>query len=171
MNIVAAIKIINEMLARNVIENYALGGALAVTFYTEPIATQDVDIFFQVKEAESDLMILAPIYDYLTRKGYAAKAEHIIIEGLPIQFLPVFNDLMNAAVENANEFELEDTTIRVMSPEYLAAIMLDTGRTKDYLRIEMFLQNDLIDFGKLEKILRQHDLSAKWEANKHRLDL
>lgn len=39
MNIVAATKIINEMLAAKVIENCALGGALAVTFYTEPIAT------------------------------------------------------------------------------------------------------------------------------------
>lgn len=171
MNIVAAAKIVNEMLAAKVIENYALGGALAVTFYTEPIATQDVDIFFQIKEAENDLLILAPIYDYLTRKGYTAKAEHIIIEDLPIQFLPVFNDLTSEAVENANEFELEDTTIRVMSPEHLAAIMLDTGRTKDYLRINMFLQNDLIDFDRFATILERYDLSAKWEASKHRLGL
>ncbi len=132
MSIVSAIKIINKMLEEKVFENYALGDALAVIFYTEPIVTQDVDIFFQVKEAENDLMILAPIYDYLTNKGFEAKAEHIIIEGLPIQFLPAFNDLTGEAIENANEFELEDTTIRVMSPEYLAAIMLDTGRTKDF---------------------------------------
>lgn len=171
MNIVAAIKIINEMLKDNVIENYALGGALAVTFYTEPIATQDVDIFCQVKSPENSLMILAPIYDYLTGKGYAAKAEHIIIEDLPVQFLPVFNDLTGEAVDEANEFELEDATIRVMSPEHLVAVMLDTGRTKDYLRIEMFLENDLIDFDKLEKILQRYELSAKWKANKYRLGL
>jgi hypothetical protein len=171
MNIVAVIKIINGMLEENVIENYALGGALAVTFYTEPIATQDVDIFFQIKEAENNLLILSPIYDYLARKGYEAKAEHIIVEDLPIQFLPVFNNLTNKAVEDASEFELEDTTIRVMSPEHLVAIMLDTGRTKDYLRINMFLHNDLIDSGKLEMILQAHDLSGKWEANKHCLGL
>lgn len=171
MNIVAATKIINQMLAAKVIENYALGGALAVTFYTEPIATQDVDIFFQIKEAENDLLILSPIYDYLTRRGYEAKAEHIVVEDLPIQFLPIFNDLTSEAVEDANEFELEDTTIRVMSPEYLVAIMLDTGRTKDYLRINMFLHDDLIDLDKLGIILQTHDLSAKWEANRHRLGL
>jgi hypothetical protein len=161
MNIVAATKIINEMLAAKVIENYALSGALAVTFYTEPIATQDVDIFFQIKKAENDLLILSLIYDYLARKGYEAKDEHNIIENLPIQFLPVFNDLMSEAVENANEFELEDTTIRVMSPEHLVAIMLDTGKTKDYLRINMFLHDDLIDFDKLETILQRQELSAK----------
>ncbi len=171
MNIVAATKIINQMLAAKVIENYALGGALAVTFYTEPIATQDVDIFFQIKDAGNSLRILSPIYDYLTRSGYEAKAEHIIIEDLPIQFLPVFNELTREAVENANGFELEDTTIRVMSPEHLVAIMLDTGRTKDYLRINMFLHNNLIDSDKLEMILQRHDLSDKWEADKHRLGL
>lgn len=148
-----------------------MGGALAVTFYTEPIATQDVDIFFQIKEAADSLLILSPIYDYLTRKGYTAKAEHIIIEDLPVQFLPVFNDLTNEAVEKANEFELEDTMIRVMSPEHLVAIMLNTGRTKDYLRISMFLHDDLIDSGKLEAILQRHELSTKWTANKHRLGL
>lgn len=64
MNIVAATKIINGLLEENVIENYALGGALAVTFYTEPIATQDVSIFFQLREAENNLLILSPIYDF-----------------------------------------------------------------------------------------------------------
>jgi len=171
MNIVAAAKVINEMLEENVIENYALGGALAVTFYTEPIATQDVDIFFQIRAAKNTLAVPSPIYDYLTRKGYKTKAEHIIIEDLPVQFLPVFNDLTNEAVEAANDFELEDTTIRVMSPEHLAAIMLGTGRTKDYLRIDMFVRNDLIDFGKLETILQRHELSAKWKTNKYRLGL
>lgn len=156
------------MLEGKVIENYTLGGALAVIFYTEPIATQDVDIFCQVKSSANNL---APTYDYLTGKGYAAKAEHVIIEDLPVQFLPVFNDLTSEAVDEANEFELEDTTIRVMSPEHLVAVMLDTDETRDYLRIEMFLQNDLIDFGKLEKILQRHELSAKWEANKYRLGL
>ncbi len=101
MNIVAATKIINQMLAAKVIENYALGGALAVTFYTEPIATQDVDIFFQIKDAGNSLRILSPIYDYLTRSGYEAKAEHIIIEDLPIQFLPVFT--ANISKVSANE--------------------------------------------------------------------
>ncbi len=117
------------MLEEKVFENYALGGALAVTFYTEPIATQHVDIFCQVKSSANGLMILAPIYDYLTGKGYAAQAEHIIIKDLPVQFLPVFNDLTGEAVDKAIEFELEDTTIRVMSPEYLVAVILDTGRT------------------------------------------
>lgn len=60
MNIVETIKIVNQMQAAKVFEDYALGGATAIIFYTEPIATQDVDIFISVKDND-DLMILAPI--------------------------------------------------------------------------------------------------------------
>jgi len=38
------IAVINQLAEKGVIENYALGGATAVIFYTEPIATEDVDM-------------------------------------------------------------------------------------------------------------------------------
>jgi hypothetical protein len=170
MNIVETIKIVNEMQSEGVFENYALGGATAVIFYTEPIATQDVDIFISLKNTD-DLMILAPIYEYASKRNYPSKAEHIIIADFPVQFLPTFNDLTREAVENANIFELEDTIVRVMRPEHLTAIMLDTGRTKDFLRINLFLENDLVNMKELEEILQKHDLSEKWKENKHRLSL
>ncbi len=168
MNIVETIKIVNEMRAEKVFENYALGGASAVIFYTEPIATEDVDIFISIKNA-NDLTILTPIYEYAAKHDLPVKAEHIVIKGFPVQFLPTFNNLTAEAVENAAEFELENVIVRVMRPEYLTAIMLDTGRTKDFLRISLFLENDLVNMKELEKILARHDLSEKWKKNKHRL--
>ena len=45
MNIQEAIKTINRMQADGVIERYAIGGAVGATFYLEPMATLDVDIF------------------------------------------------------------------------------------------------------------------------------
>ncbi len=170
MDIVETIKIINEMQTAEVFENYALGGASAVIFYTEPIATQDVDIFILIKNT-SDLMILAPIYEYASKHNFSIKAEHIIIADFPVQFLPTFNDLTVEAVLEANQFELENTIVRVMRPEYLVAIMLDTGRIKDFLRINLFLENDLVNMKELEEILERHDLNQKWKENKHRLTL
>ncbi len=83
-----------------------------------------------------------------------------------------FNRLNEKAVENAGEFELEEeAVVRVMSPEYLAAIMLDTGRIKDFLRINLFLENDLMNIKLLEEILERHNLSKKWKENRHRLSL
>ncbi len=79
MNIVETIKVVNEMQVAKVFENYALGGATAVIFYTEPVATQDVDIFVSI-ENTSDLTSLAPIYDYASKHNFQIKAKHIIIK-------------------------------------------------------------------------------------------
>jgi len=45
------------------------------------------------------LTILATIYEYLLNRGCKAKGEFVYIEGLPVQFLPVFNSLTEEAVE------------------------------------------------------------------------
>ena len=45
MNIKETIRAINEMQAAGIIERYAIGGAVGATFYLEPVATLDVDVF------------------------------------------------------------------------------------------------------------------------------
>ena len=45
MNIKDTIAGINQMQADGVIERYAIGGAVGATFYLEPAATVDVDVF------------------------------------------------------------------------------------------------------------------------------
>jgi hypothetical protein len=45
MDIKEVIQTINQMQADGVIEGYAIGGAVGATFYLEPVATLDVDIF------------------------------------------------------------------------------------------------------------------------------
>ncbi len=170
MNIEKTLAVINQMLADGVLDNYALGGAVAAVFYTEPIDTQDVDVFVQVRTTENDLSILLPLYDYLLQRGYQAIAEHIYIEGFPVQFLPAFNTLIEEAVTQAQEYELNTTTMRVMRPEHLVAIMLDTGRVKDYLRINLFLLADAVERTPLQDVLQRHRLSQKWAENAWRFE-
>jgi len=70
MNIREVIQIINQMQADGVIEGYAVGGAVGATFYLEPVATLDVDVFVSFKP-EAGSVIVSPqrIYDYLTTRG------------------------------------------------------------------------------------------------------
>lgn len=160
------IAVINQMKADGVIENYALGGATAVIFYTEPIATEDVDIFVHIRAGGNPLMEFQPIFDYLKDRGYAIKGEHFYVEDFPVQFLPTGKKLLLEAVTEAHEFKLpEGTIVRVMTPEHLVAIMLDTGRLKDYLRIGVFLQHEAVDMKRLPEILAKHGLTEKWEQN------
>lgn len=162
------LKIINRMVKDGVIKEYAIGGAVAAIYYLEPFDTADLDIFIQVHAADDDLMPLAPIYDYLSKRGYQPKGESIYVEGLPVQFLPVFNPLTKEAVERAQTIKFARVAARVMRPEHLVAIMLDTGRPKDYLRINMFLEQGALNLRQLQAVLRRHGLTKKWQDNEYR---
>ncbi|HCX30194.1 MAG TPA: hypothetical protein DHU55_10560, partial [Blastocatellia bacterium] len=60
------LRVLNRMVKDGVIEQYAIGGAVAAIFYIEPINTNDLDIFFHVKESSAGLDIMAPLYKYLS---------------------------------------------------------------------------------------------------------
>lgn len=163
------LKVVNQMVRHGVIEEYAIGGAIAAVYYLEPFDTADLDIFIQVSStAGSDLLILAPIYEYLIKRGYKAQGEFIYIEGIPVQFLPVFNPLTEEAVKRADTIKFARVRTRIMRPEHLVAIMLDTGRPKDYLRISMFLEAGTVNRRSLNAVLRQHDLIKKWKVNEYK---
>src|SRR5215210_1549303 len=162
------LKIINRMVKAGIIEGYAIGGAVAAIYYLEPFDTADLDIFVQVNATGSDLTILAPIHEYLTKHGYEARGEFIYIEGIPVQFLPVFNPLTEEAVEKAQTIKYARVTTRIMRAEHLVAIMLDTGRIKDYLRISMFLEQRAVKMRQLQAVLKRHHLMKKWKDTEYR---
>ena len=159
------LRVLNRLVKDDIIENYAIGGAVAAIFYIEPINTNDLDIFFLVKDENYGLDMLKPLYDYLFELGYKAENETVEIEGWPVQFLPVFNPLLEEAVEEAKDIRFKRTTTRVMSAEHLVAIMLQTGRHKDFARIHQFLEQNLLDNAQLFAILERHGLRQKWEAH------
>ncbi len=165
------LKLLNRMVKDGVIRDYAIGGAVAAIYYLEPFDTADLDIFVQIDASESELMILAPIYEYLRKEGYRARGEFIYVEGLPVQFLPVFNPLTEEALAQANTITFARVTTRLMRAEHLVAIMLDTGRPKDYLRIAMFLAQKAVDIRSLKAVLRRFGLTQKWKENEYRFKL
>jgi hypothetical protein len=165
-DIAKTISVINQMMTDGMIESYALGGATAVIFYTEPIATEDVDIFVHLKAGGNPFMEFQPIFDYLKDNGYEMKGEHFYVEGFPVQFLPTGTDLLDEAINEANEFELaKEVIVRVMTPEHLVAVMLKTGRLKDYLRIGVFIEHKVVKPDELQSVLAKHNLAEKWQTN------
>jgi len=152
------------MEADGVIGRYAIGGAVGATFYLEPSATLDVDVFVSLpKTGGGSLVTLAPLYEYLTARGCKSEKEHIVVEGWPVQFLPPSDALDEEAMEQAVETEVEGIRTRVMTAEHLVAIALKTGRAKDFSRILQFVESGVLDADKLDQILTRHSLLEKWE--------
>jgi len=155
------LEIVNRMEADGVIGRYAIGGAVAAIFYVEPFTTFDLDIFFAAG-VSGGMVTLTPVYEYLRAAGYEAEGEAVDIEGWPVQFLPTYNPLVAEAVEQAVEIEFKSTPTRVLSAEHLLAVMLQTGRAKDYARAAKFLEEGVVDVERLTEILARHGLSDKW---------
>src|SRR5260221_7292655 len=89
----------NGLAAGKLIEDGALGGALAAIYYVEPFATYDADIFFIPKDKGLTAGIPA-IYAHLQARGWEMEREHLLIRGFPVQFL-VASGLTEEAVHEA----------------------------------------------------------------------
>ena len=135
---------------------------MAATFYVEPVLTFDLDVFIVVEDKES-LAVLAPIYSVLKDMGFEAKGECVDIHGTPVQFLPVFSRLLEDALSEAVDTDYDGIPTRVLSVEYLLAICVHTGRTKDRDRVRLIMEEAKVDREKLQVILHKHGLKEKWD--------
>ncbi len=161
-----AIQVISQAQNEGLFTSYAIGGGIAALFYIEPVATFDLDIFVILPEPSGQLISLSPIYSWLAARGYTPSKEQVIIEGIAVQFIPVYNDLVKDGVLNAVEKNYGKTPTRVLRPEYLIAIMLQTFRSKDKERLNKFFQETSIDYPLLDSILLKYNLKNAFETFK-----
>ena len=156
------LQVLNELEQAGLFSRYAIGGAMGATFYIEPILTFDLDVFIMLPKRNTGLLTLTPIYDALRARGYSEEGECVTIEGIPVQFLPVYNELLEEALTQAREIKYEQTTTRVLRVEHLVAICLQTGRDKDRQRVRMFMEQVELDREYLDALLKRHKLEEKW---------
>ena len=160
--------VINQMETDGVIGRYAIGGAVGSIFWLEPITTKDVDVFVMLPASPGgSLLTLGPIYDYLLSKGFAPQGQFIIIEGWAVEFVPPGTPLVEEALDQAVERDVNGVTTRVFTAEHLAAICLQVGRPKDYDRVIRFVEAGVLDAEAFEAILQRHDLMEKWSKFQH----
>src|SRR6266481_1979055 len=146
----------NELVSAGLIKDYALGGALAAIYYTEPITTYDADIIFIASDKTLSPGIPA-IYSHLSSKGWRVEREHLLIKDFPVQFLAA-SGLTTEAVREAKPIEFEGVPAKVFRPEYIIAIAASVGRHKDLARIEQLLDQAKIEKPMLDDILRRYNL-------------
>jgi len=147
----------NELVSAGLIEDCALGGALAAIYYVEPFTTYDADILFIAKDKTLSAGIPA-IYAYLQSKGWRVEREHLLVNDFPVQFLAA-SGLTEEAVRLAKRIEYEGVPAKIFLPEYIIAIAASVGRRKDLARIDQMLEQAEIDRTRLDDILARYNLS------------
>jgi hypothetical protein len=146
----------NGLVEAKLIEDYALGGALAAIHYVEPFATYDADIFFI--PADKGLTAGIPaIYARLKSQGWQVEGGHLMVKGFPVLFLAA-QGLTEEAVREARRIKFEGVPARVFGAEHIVAIAASVGRNKDLARIEQMLQQSDLNKTLLGKILQRHKL-------------
>jgi len=167
------IEVLNQLERDGVFSHYAIGGAMGAIFYTEPFLTFNLDVFTRNGAAHENALhfnnakpaVTDRRYrDALHARGYEENEnECVIIEGVPVQFLPAYNSLVEEALSQAQETTYEGVPARVLRSEYLAAIALQTGRSKDRERVRILREQAKLDLNFLADVLRRHQLEEKWK--------
>lgn len=62
MSFEGALGALNELKAEGVVSDYAIAGALALLFWSEPIPTYDLDVLVFLPETSGPIVSLEPIY-------------------------------------------------------------------------------------------------------------
>ena len=147
----------NGLLTAGLVEDWALGGALAAIYYVEPFFTYDADIFFIPKDRGLTAGIPA-IYAHLQAQGWEIQHEHLLLRGFPVQFLAA-SGLTEEAVREATRIDYEGVPAKVFRAEHIVAIAASVARAKDKARIEQLLQQADLDQSRLESILQRFKLT------------
>jgi len=134
---IEALRTLNQLKREGVIKDYAIGGGYAVNYYLEPILTYGLDIFvLMTTDKES-----SALYQYFRSRKYQIENVYIIIEGMPVQFLPSFiSPLIDGAVRRAKRIRVKGIPSKVLTVEYLIATLLTAFRPKDKMVIPHLLE-------------------------------
>lgn len=155
------LKVLNRMEREGVIGRYAIGGAIAASYYVEPSVTYDLDVF-TIIESEGLLVDLSGVFSWLAQHGYAPKGGGVLIGDWEVQFLMPGGRLEETALAEAREVVFGETPTRVFSAEHLALIMAKVGRPKDFARLAQFVEEEVVTVTELRRLAQQFGLSREW---------
>lgn len=166
-------QILEQLVADGTLSNYTIGGATAAGFHGEPLATLDIDVFvFADPPSGSALVSLDPVYRQLGRLGFTTfENECVIVHGLPVQFLVASSELESEAVRESLSITWDNKNMRVMRPEHLAALALQTGRPKDRARVVYLLGLPQFDRALFASIVERHGMTPLWQRWSRELHL
>ena len=157
------LNIINRMQADGVIGPRYRRRRCGATFYLEPAATYDLDVFvFRPGTRRPDHH---PHSTPISNNTAARQTRNT--SSLPAgqcSSCPQEARWRRRPSFKPSKPPVDGIPTRVMTAEHLVAIALKTGRAEDKLRVVQFLESDAVDRPRLLDIITRHGLSTQWQA-------
>lgn len=158
--------ILEKLVTEQILKGYAIGGATAAGLHGEPLATRDIGVFVFLDPPEGAALIsLEPLYSRLGELGFAEfEEEGLLIADYPVQFLSASPGLEQEAVQEAELRDWDHHRTRLIRPEHLAAIALETGRPKDRARLVYLVSLPEFDRNLFYSVVERHGLLGNWQT-------
>jgi hypothetical protein len=153
-------EVLNELKRDGVVEDYAVGGGMAFVFYVETIRTYDIDVFVFLPPQDGPIIQMTPLYADLKRRGFEPHREHVMIHGVPVQFLPSYNELVDDAIKTSQPIEYEGVEVRVVRPEHLIALALQTGGEIRRERVNLLTTATDVDEEVVRELLKRYEIAT-----------
>lgn len=154
---------LNNLVNQKIIGDYAIAGGYAAIYHGMPSFTYDLDVLVLLGN-DNDYH---NIYNYYRERNNKIEDVFIYIEDMPVQFLPNYiSPLFDEAIKEAEQIEVDGILSKVVTVEYLIALLLMAFRPKDKIRVIELANSANIE--KLKQILgrfgdEQHPLSKRFE--------
>ncbi len=145
--------------AEGALEQWAVVGAIGALFYAEATPTFDLDVAVLVPQPHgATLFSLDTLYRVLKDRGFEPAGPHVLIYGVPVQFLPGDRGLWREVVEDARTLDYDGVAVRVATPEHLVAMAFDAPEPKRLERARALVQAPGFDRATLAAILTRHGI-------------
>jgi hypothetical protein len=152
MGFIEAIQEMNRLKQHRVIKDYAVFRAVAATFYMEPMFTEDMDVIVLVESDEESIKTFRRVGEF----AQGMEGMHYVFGDVPVQLFPTtLKPVYRDALENALNRRIENTRVKVVVPEYLILLYLESFRPRDRFRIQQLLPK--ANIGLLNQLLERFD--------------
>ncbi len=150
---------LQQLESEGTVERYAVVGAIAALFYAEATPTFDLDVAVVVPQpGGSPIFSLDALYRALRERGFGVEGAHVMIHGVPVQFLPGDEGLWRETVSEARTLDYEGTPVRIATPEHLVAMAWSAAEPKRLQRAMALLVSPGFNRDRLREILVRHGI-------------
>lgn len=166
-----AIDVLESACGAEGIDGYALIGGLAVSVWSTPRATEDIDILVLVAhdkglESFTEALRTKGIEFQLHRGSVDDPVPLLVtaeIAGIPLDCIIATKKWEAEAVQRAVGIEFMGKTVRVLAPEYLIAMKLKAGGPQDLLDAARIVEQSKYDRELLDALAKRLQVTKRLE--------
>jgi predicted nucleotidyltransferase len=156
LDVLAVVKILNNLKKQHRIRDYAIFGATAASYYMEPVYTEDVDVLILASGDEEYIKV----WRELSKYGEDLKDFGFIIAETEVQIFPTsVHPLFEDSLKKARRIKVGGIGTKIVDKEHLILLFLKANRVKDKFKAAILLQD--VNLPYLTELLERFDTDGK----------